>query len=319
MKKLKFTLNNNFVNVDSYQNTYFLPYPCEDHTTCYPYVSLLPPGVYNLEVWGAQGGSYNEVNVGGKGGYSRGLLKLNSQTRAYFYVGASGQATTEKLVNSSLSFNGGGNGRSSAQDHASSGGGASDIRLVGDSLYHRVIVAGGGGGAGEYGSSCFGGAGGGKEGTDGMACYPKAVKGTKGTQTEAGITKSSGINGTFGYGGNKTTWDGCGGGGGWFGGGSGSGWISTGGGGSGFVFDADSLANARSQGLLLKNRFLLRDAATFDGSKEFPAFKSFLNETGHESNGAISITLLQLSLCTVRQISFSRRYSMLFLIISLKS
>lgn len=298
MQKIEFTLNNEIKRVSSYHNTYFLPYPCESNSDCYPYVSVLPSGLYILEVWGAQGGSFNETIRGGKGGYSRGLLRLRTPTKAFFYVGGAGIESTEKLEIIPVSFNGGGSGRSSENQIATSGGGASDIRLKGDSLYHRVIVAGGGGGTGYFNYECSGGVGGGLTGEDGMPCWAGCAAGTKGTQTQGGITASSGVNGKFGYGGNKTTWDGCGGGGGWFGGGAGSSYISAGGGGSGFVFNEESYSNAKSQGLLLSSRYLLTDAFLFSGNEEFPAFNSFVNETGHESNGAISITLLQVFHCT---------------------
>jgi hypothetical protein len=315
MSSLKFTLNNSHINVDTYHNTYYLPYPCINHTFCFPYVSHLPPGYYNLEVWGAQGGTYKADNRGGKGGYSRGILNLKTTTKAFFYVGASGIVTNELLVLSPTAFNGGGSGKSSRVDHASSGGGASDVRLVGESLYHRVIVAGGGGGSGQYGSDCIGGAGGGMNGINGMRCHPQSSGGTNGTQTNGGITTSQGINGAFGYGGNKTTWDGCGGGGGWFGGGAGSAFISAGGGGSGFVFNTDTFSNARNQGLVLSKSFLLSNSITLSGEEEFPAFKSFDNETGHELNGAIAITLLQYNHCTYQHISKSYVLTCLFFIL----
>ena len=59
-------------------------------------ISLLP-GEYKLECWGAKGGdvtyyptSYNYIAEGGKGGYSTGVLTLNSSTTIYLYVGGKG-------------------------------------------------------------------------------------------------------------------------------------------------------------------------------------------------------------------------------------
>lgn len=102
-------------------------------------------GKYKLEVWGAQGGSAD----GGKGGYSKGIVTLEKNTKAYIYVG--GQGTNNTTTGGG--FNGGGNPTNSSYY---GGGGASDIRISQDSLYARVIVAGGGGGfrGSSYTSRC---------------------------------------------------------------------------------------------------------------------------------------------------------------------
>ena len=103
---------------------------------------LLPPGVYTLECWGAQGGTYNSYS-GGKGGYSVGTLTLVEAAALYLYTGG-----TTATVNGG--FNGGVKGISNGKG----GGGASDIRVGADSLLARVLVAGGGsgwyGGGGAY-------------------------------------------------------------------------------------------------------------------------------------------------------------------------
>ena len=103
----------------------------------------LNPGTYKLEVWGAQGGSYNEsYGVGGKGGYSYGTLTLTETTNLFVYVGGKGSYSSS----SSTTAKGGGgtNGGGNAAYRGGGGGGASDIRINTDSLYARVIVAGGG-------------------------------------------------------------------------------------------------------------------------------------------------------------------------------
>jgi hypothetical protein len=44
-------------------------------------------GVYKLECWGAQGGSYSTDYSGGLGGYSSGILFIPDPTETYVYVG----------------------------------------------------------------------------------------------------------------------------------------------------------------------------------------------------------------------------------------
>lgn len=307
MKEITFYLNGENSHIKRNKNTYILPYPCDSQTNCYPYTALLPPGYYKFEVWGAQGG-HCDSREGGKGGYARGVLNNKKKLNAFFYVGAEGFCKDIKL-STSTSFNGGGSGKSSFEHKASSGGGASDIRLVEDSIYHRVIVAGGGGGSGQYGSNCTGGAGGGTTGIDGMNCYSElSYGGPKGTQTSGGISEVSRNNGIFGYGGN-TTHDGCGGGGGWFGGAAGYGYVAAGGGGSGFVFNFPNLENAKERNLKLNKTLLLYKAETFSGNTNFPSPRGQGYEHGHESNGVISITILDYSnkqkiLCSIKVFIF---------------
>jgi hypothetical protein len=115
-----------------------LPFPCSDSTDCTHYSVTLEAGRYHLEVWGAQGGNdttYPDTCFGGRGGYSKGTVQLNSKTTLYVYVGGSG---TGYLPGSSWG--------------ASGGGGGTDIRLQNglwnntNGLRSRIIVAGGGGG-----------------------------------------------------------------------------------------------------------------------------------------------------------------------------
>lgn len=58
------------------------------------YISKLD-GYYKLEVWGAQGGSYNSY-VGGYGGYSTGVVYLNAGTWLYINVGGYGNDACNK-------------------------------------------------------------------------------------------------------------------------------------------------------------------------------------------------------------------------------
>ena len=120
----------------------------------------LPAGQYKLQCWGAQGGSNAAASsygitakVGGKGGYSEGVLTLTSKTTVRIYVGGAGSS-------SAGGFNGGGSttgssSYSSAKEWGTSrmggGGGATDIRLSDGALLSRMIVAGGGSG----GAMCY--------------------------------------------------------------------------------------------------------------------------------------------------------------------
>ena len=54
---------------------------------------LLPIGVYNLETWGAQGGSYNEsYAIGGRGAYATGWYKAKRPSGLILYAGGKGSA-----------------------------------------------------------------------------------------------------------------------------------------------------------------------------------------------------------------------------------
>lgn len=115
----------------------------------------LPPGSYQFQVWGAQGGS-NGTNstygitakAGGKGGYSVGQLSVSQATGIRVYVGGQGSS-------SAGGYNGGGSTSGTSQYNSGDtfgyskmggGGGASDIRLSDGALLSRMIVAGGGSG-----------------------------------------------------------------------------------------------------------------------------------------------------------------------------
>lgn len=195
----------------------------------------LLPGKYKLEVWGAEGGGRrlsgnSSSGLGGYGGYSTGILRLNYKTTLFVYVGGYGKSSNSGIAYGG--WNGGGNGyASSSGESGNGGGGGTDIRTS-SSLYSRIIVAGGGGGGGEDEGDEYG-HGGDTTGTSNY--YP-------GTQTSAGS------GGGFGYGGSTGNGDGGGGGGGWYGGGT----ISSasigsdtqgGGGGSGYVYTESTASN----------------------------------------------------------------------------
>ena len=114
----------------------YLPFPCPDSTDCTNYIVTLEAGQYQLEVWGSQGGndtSYPTTVFGGRGGYSKGTVRLKKRSTLYVYVGGSG---TGQLQGTYTGTKG--------------GGGATDIRIQGGqwndltSLKTRIIVAGGG-------------------------------------------------------------------------------------------------------------------------------------------------------------------------------
>lgn len=264
----------------------------------------LPKGIYKLEVWGAQGGSFNTTYVGGKGGYSYGTLTLkDEETVLHCYAGGKGTDGT-----TSGTFAGGWNGggkaySSSATYDMSAGGGGSDIRIGSTSLYARVIVAGGGGGAGSYSGSYrySGGVGGGISGVAGGQYNTSYKAGLGGTQTTAGMsyygttgnssTASYGTIASFGVGGaaGSSTYV-AGGGGGWYGGGYAR--RASGGGGSGYVYTSSTASNYPS-GCLLNSAYYLTDADTVAGNTSFVDY-SGSTVTGHSGNGCIRITVVEI-------------------------
>ena len=208
---------------------------------------LLDPGDYLLEVWGAQGGNFNETYFGGYGGYSVGKVKFESKTTVYIVVGGSPSST-------SGGYNGGGSGGDMYLT-AFGGGGATHIGLKPGLLteYSKdfaeklLIVAGGGGGAvngtkhRKSGWNSVGGCGGGFNGAKGSCEQESERIGDGGTQIQGGKSStfyalSGTVNGEFGQGANSKTDgnSGAGGGGGFYGGGCG-GNSGPGGGGSGFI------------------------------------------------------------------------------------
>ncbi|MCI9233315.1 MAG: hypothetical protein HFH08_01810 [Bacilli bacterium] len=160
-------------------------------------------GLYQMELWGAEGGGTNA----GKGAYVKGNIGLNINTQLHIFVGEHPTHVDSECSATSpnSSFNGTINGG------CAGGGGATDIRLDitstwndTTSLTSRIIVAGGGGGAYYTGS---GGAGGEINALDGV-----------GNGTNPGFTVGKGATQslyTFGIGGSGSTTNG---GGGYYGG-----------------------------------------------------------------------------------------------------
>lgn len=265
-------------------------------------------GWYKVEVWGAEGGNGQDSGsgVGGKGGYTTGIVWLTSGTTLYAYIGQQGIKYSSGNY-APATFNGGGGGGqnylcSSSAVRGGSGGGASDIRIGGTTYYERLIVAGGGGG-GSARSGINGGAGGGTTGTDGGG---GTGGGKGGTQTAGGSAGTTGINerdanqknGGFGTGGYshvyvapstaRTAYTGSGGGGGWYGGGAGNnsstGLITcvdngnggAGGGGSSFVWKSGA---STPSGYNVSSNYHMGGTSTTSGSRS--------------GNGYATITFLQ--------------------------
>lgn len=211
----------------------------------------LDSGKYKIEVWGAQGGTYNASYPGGYGGYSTGEIIVSNPLTLYINIGGQGSYTSSKTVNGG--YNGGGLAYSSRGGNfiSGSGGGATHIGLASGQLANltidQILIAAGGGGGSTYrtgdGYSYFcGGSGGGATGgtTTGRASWSIKYS-TGGTQTAGGtggcLNNDKGAkSGLWGKSYQSTSGLGTqlsGGGGGLYGGGSGN--DTGGGGGSGYI------------------------------------------------------------------------------------
>jgi hypothetical protein len=197
----------------------------------------LPTGTYEIEMWGADGGtnSSNSGTTPGKGGYSKGNIMVNAATTYSIYVGGKGNSGAQPLGG----FNSGNGTTKTNLATSTGGGGASDVRVLVDDYFHRIIVAGGGGGQGN--TSGTGGHGGGLTGQNGQGSVTNI--GIGGTQTSAGVYPggSDSKPAAFGEGsdGPAGTTGGQGGGG-WYGGSFGTRTNGGGAGGSGYVLTSSS-------------------------------------------------------------------------------
>jgi hypothetical protein len=194
-------------------------------------------GTYQLEAWGAQGGS--GTNAGAKGGYAKAQFKLSIGDVLYIYVGGKGGdggASTDTVQGSGGTggWNGGGAGgksyfSSDGWKGGGGGGGATHIAMspignintatyslssyvdVGNKEGHLLLVAGGGGG-GSWKEDTAGAGGGdnGIAGKNGDGLSP--VGWSNPNSYSIGINGGNGISGSGGAEGNG------GGGGGYVGG-----------------------------------------------------------------------------------------------------
>ncbi|MDR2524129.1 MAG: DUF5011 domain-containing protein [Candidatus Nomurabacteria bacterium] len=239
-------------------------------------------GLYEIETWGAQGGSggwfssAGNYSTGGKGGYATGKVMLAAGTQLYIHVGCQGEGWNPRdqyISNSALKrggFGGGGNAINNSYS-TTGGGGASDVRIGADSLFHRVIVAGGGGGGGNAGSInqlSDGGPGGGEIATtlNVSTQFSGRVPGG-GANQNAGGASGGGVVGTFGQGADQTQNLAGAGGGGWYGGGSGNN-STGGGGGSGYALTNSSY---KPSGYALGGNHNMTDATLVGGDTLMPA------------------------------------------------
>lgn len=212
-------------------------------------------GLYKIETWGAQGGSFqisSEIFKSGYGAYSGGYINLTENQVLYVVVGRKGDycESNDKNVQctSTRSYNGGGECKSltgySSQIGifaCGSGGGAThiainsnlgELRNYNNNRNDILIVSGGGGGAHaanypfNYG---YGGSAGGYIGNNNES------KG-RDTKIKNGGTQSTGN--AFGYGAQISSYCNGGGGGGYYGG---EGAIGGSAGGSGYIGNTNLL------------------------------------------------------------------------------
>ena len=194
-------------------------------------------GYYKIECWGAQGGTH-QYAIGGKGAYTKGIIKLSKGEKLYVYVGECYNGARETMC-----YNGGGSGSYGTLGNTTNtnGGGATDIRLTNgnwndfNSLKSRIIVAAGGGGGCDNGSEysySYGGYAGALKGGNGsiikVAGYEELNQTIGATQILGGHNNSTstislaGVFGKGGYGTYSAEWIYLsGGGGGYYGGGTG--------------------------------------------------------------------------------------------------
>ncbi len=247
-------------------------------------------GTYTMSLWGAEGG-YRSNRVAGRGGLVEADVDFSKNQRLYLYVGGSGQ--TFDLYNTTKGWNGGGKAYSYYNSNGDLvtpvgvyGGGATDIRIGGNTLYHRLIVAGGGGGVGC--PSCAGG------GAGISAPATNGSGGTAGTLTAGGT-----YSGTFGQGGpqqvNDNVKDIAGpGGGGWYGGGGAmtnngnSDNDRGGGGGSNFALQESNYASMPA-GYKVSDKFFTTNVHIYNGDQNLPS-PTGTTENGHYGNGYIRLT-----------------------------
>ena len=204
-------------------------------------------GLYQIEVWGAQGGGANGAS-GGYGAYAVGVVSLEEDDVLYVNVGGKPADITSYYLEAPYGggFNGGGDGVNAHDtgNRASGGGGATDMRLTDGAwdnatgLNSRIMVAAGAGGTSNYAN---GGGAGGLIGIRASADngYPQ-YNGGGGTQISGVIATDGGygaVSSTFGSG-SRGSSIGGGGGGGYYGGAGGvrsSPQDGSGGGGSSYI------------------------------------------------------------------------------------
>ena len=215
-------------------------------------------GKYKIEVWGAQGGTYDTTYRGGYGSYSVGQASLNKNEKLYIAVGEKGSYSLFDYDNLDGGYNGGGganaewSGGSNQREYHASGGGATHIAITNnrgelknyDSNQNDILIVSGGGGGFEsftadngYKCDLSGGDAGGIEGSrsvtlpNGCSYLSYISNYTNATQISPGTGQySSATSNIASFGTSVTNGSYSGGGGGWYGG-AGT-WAATGGGSS---------------------------------------------------------------------------------------
>lgn len=230
---------------------YNFPYTGGIQTFKAPYT-----GYYQLETWGAQGGSYGNYR-GGYGAYATGNVYLQQDEILYVVVGGQGGVASNSRI--SASYNGGGGARTqSGNDKAGGGGGATHIaRRTGilsslNSYRSNILMVSAGGGGGYFYPSfnSIGGDAGGISGVvapNGTCSGRTLYKGAAASQSGAGANNSCGGDqrrtyAGFGYGRDGVEWQ-AGGGAGYFGGGAG--FAHGGNGGSSYIGNNDLVSRGK--------------------------------------------------------------------------
>jgi hypothetical protein len=283
-----------------------------EYQTNGPYFSVFSPGAYLFEVWGAQGGCFDECKSA-KGGYSRGVLYLSKPTKIFVNVGEHGDCVFKNFTATNESYNGGGKGRNwdLLEYKACAGGGATDIRVKQNTFYHRILVAGGGGGDSYFRSTKFGGYGGGIFGGNGSES--NCGSGFGGTQEQGGKGAYDRSYGNFGIGGSVVDWDGGGGGGGWYGGSSGQGCQDSGGGGSGFALTFSTYEIAKKQSkYAVSTDYFLTNTKLISGNETQYGFGFLEVIEGNLGHGKAKITMLHSMKCGSCRHSATLNYFLFF-------
>lgn len=281
-----------------------------DHTGASQVFEVPYTGKYKIELWGAQGGSYDIYN-GGYGAYVTGEVELTEGQTLYAFVGGTGSHTNTHGATAIGGFNGGGNAvgywssSNSNNEHKSSGGGATHLSYINEFIYETTdinnILAIAAGGAGQIGFNtgtpntdnykyafCSGGSGGGFEGGVGI-CDSNMISldrdiYTLANQTTPGSTKyASNITyyGAYGKGGAGY----AGGGGGYYGG---AGGYNHANGGSSYI------ANE-----ILTNKYMICNSCAESSEENLKTTSvnthsdAALTDTPKEGNGYIKITLIE--------------------------
>jgi hypothetical protein len=279
------------------------------YTSPAPYTWTAPlAGIYNFELWGAQGGRGlntipdNGGAAGGTGGYIKAKKTLSAGSVLYLYPGqqGNGPSTTSDRNGGAQVYGGGGAGGKSTHQTIFAGGGSGGGATFVSTVYNTgtvyasapisdtdvrvnfALIAGGGGGTSN------GQVGGRGSGTDtGGSAYSKSGSIISGATSSVGSGNGIGQTGRVGNSGSGGDHGAGGGGGGYYGGlaqqASGSNTDAGGSGGNGYI-------NTASGWMLLDtDRVGNTGAGDF---KNIPKPSDAGTEAGHSGAGFIRITYM---------------------------